>query len=103
MSHLRVPDPGKEPATFIARALHDRLPDLISGAGTLYVWSPGAIRAMKKSGRAFDWVDGCARIPLLAGEVPNAQVKADAEREVRTVDGVRGINNNLQVKNPPSP
>ena len=71
MSLLRVPDPGKEPATFIARALHDRLPDLISGAGTLYVWSPGAIRALKKSGRAFDWVDGCARIPLLAGEVPS--------------------------------
>ena len=42
-------------------------------------------------------------IVTLAGEVPNPQVKADAEREVRTVDGVRGINNNLQVKNPPSP
>jgi EAL domain-containing protein (putative c-di-GMP-specific phosphodiesterase class I) len=46
------------------------LPDRISGSGTLYVWSPGAIRAMKKSGRPFDWIDGCARIPLLAGEVP---------------------------------
>jgi hyperosmotically inducible protein len=42
-------------------------------------------------------------IVTLAGEVPNAQVKADAEREARSVDGVRGINNNLQVKNPPSP
>jgi hyperosmotically inducible periplasmic protein len=42
-------------------------------------------------------------IVTLAGEVPNARVKADAEREVRTVDGVRGINNNLQVKNPPTP
>ena len=42
-------------------------------------------------------------VVTLAGEVPNAQVKADAERETRTVDGVRGVNNNLQVKSPPSP
>ncbi|HEY3173348.1 MAG TPA: BON domain-containing protein [Thermoanaerobaculia bacterium] len=42
-------------------------------------------------------------IVTLAGEVPNAQVKADAERETRSVDGVRGVNNNLQVKSPPSP
>jgi hyperosmotically inducible periplasmic protein len=42
-------------------------------------------------------------IVTLAGEVPNAQVKADAEAETRTVDGVKGVNNNLQVKNPPTP
>ncbi len=42
-------------------------------------------------------------IVTLAGEVPNAQVKADADREARSVNGVKGINNNLQVKNPPSP
>jgi len=42
-------------------------------------------------------------IVTLAGQVPNADVKADAERETRSVDGVRGVNNNLQVKNPPSP
>ncbi|HEX9303029.1 MAG TPA: BON domain-containing protein [Thermoanaerobaculia bacterium] len=42
-------------------------------------------------------------VVTLAGQVPNAQVKADAEREARTVDGVRGVNNNLQVKNPPTP
>jgi len=42
-------------------------------------------------------------IVALAGEVPNAQVKAEAEREARSVDGVRGVNNNLQVKNPPTP
>ena len=42
-------------------------------------------------------------IVTLAGEVPNAQVKAEAEREARSVDGVRGVNNNLQVKNPPTP
>lgn len=42
-------------------------------------------------------------IVTLAGEVPNAKVKADAEREARSVDGVRGVNNNLQVKNPPTP
>ena len=40
-------------------------------------------------------------IVTLAGEVPNEQVKRDAEAEARTVEGVRGVNNNLQVSNPP--
>lgn len=42
-------------------------------------------------------------IVTLAGEVPNAQVKADAEAAVREVSGVKGVNNNLQVKSPPTP
>lgn len=42
-------------------------------------------------------------IVTLAGQVPNAQVKADAEAAVRSVKGVKGVNNNLQVKSPPSP
>jgi osmotically-inducible protein OsmY len=42
-------------------------------------------------------------IVTLAGEVPNAQVKADAEREARSVNGVKGVNNNLQVSSPPKP
>src|SRR5688572_14928652 len=42
-------------------------------------------------------------IVTLAGEVPNAQVKADAEAEVRKVAGVKGVNNNLQVSSPPRP
>jgi osmotically-inducible protein OsmY len=42
-------------------------------------------------------------IVTLAGEVPNAQVKADAEAAVREVNGVKGVNNNLQVKSPPTP
>lgn len=42
-------------------------------------------------------------IVSLAGEVPNAQVKADAEAEARSVSGVKGVNNNLQVSNPPRP
>jgi len=42
-------------------------------------------------------------IVTLAGEVPNAQVKADAERETRSVNGVKGVNNNLQVSSPPKP
>ena len=37
-------------------------------------------------------------IVTLAGEVPNAQVKADAEKEARMVNGVVKVNNNLQVK-----
>lgn len=40
-------------------------------------------------------------IVTLAGEVPNAEVKAAAEAEARSVDGVKGVNNNLQVSNPP--
>ncbi len=42
-------------------------------------------------------------IVTLAGEVANAEVKADAETEARSVDGVKGVNNNLQVKSPPTP
>jgi BON domain len=39
-------------------------------------------------------------VVTLAGEVPNAQVKAEAEREVRSVSGVVDVKNNLQVKAP---
>lgn len=40
-------------------------------------------------------------VVTLAGEVPNAQVKADAETEARSVHGVKSVKNNLQVSNPP--
>lgn len=40
-------------------------------------------------------------IVTLAGEVPNEQVKADAEAEARSVSGVKGVNNMLQVSSPP--
>lgn len=42
-------------------------------------------------------------IVTLAGEVPNEEVKRDAETEARSVEGVRGVNNNLQVSSPPRP
>jgi len=41
-------------------------------------------------------------IVTLAGEVPNAQVKGDAQTEARTVSGVVRVINNLQVKAPPT-
>ena len=41
-------------------------------------------------------------IVTLAGEVPNATVKADAQAEARSVDGVVRVINNLQVKSPPA-
>jgi osmotically-inducible protein OsmY len=41
-------------------------------------------------------------VVTLAGEVPNAQVKTEAEREARSVSGVTRVINNLQVKAPPS-
>src|SRR5919197_4579526 len=37
-------------------------------------------------------------VVTLAGEVPNAPVKAEAEREARSVSGVTRVINNLQVK-----
>jgi osmotically-inducible protein OsmY len=40
-------------------------------------------------------------IVTLAGEVPNAAVKADAQSEARMVSGVVRVINNLQVKSPP--
>lgn len=39
-------------------------------------------------------------VVTLAGEVPNPQVRIDAEKEARSVDGVVKVINNLQVKNP---
>jgi osmotically-inducible protein OsmY len=42
-------------------------------------------------------------VVTLAGEVPNATVKADAASETRKVSGVVKVINNLQVKSPPSP
>ena len=41
-------------------------------------------------------------VVTLAGEVPNQQVKVDAENEARSVKGVVRVVNNLQVKSPPS-
>jgi osmotically-inducible protein OsmY len=42
-------------------------------------------------------------VVTLAGEVPNDRVKADAEAEARSVNGVVKVINNLQVKTPPKP
>lgn len=42
-------------------------------------------------------------VVTLAGEVPNEQVKRDAEAEARSVSGVKRVHNNLQVSNPPRP
>ena len=39
-------------------------------------------------------------VVTLAGEVPNTQVKMEAEKEARSVDGVVRVINNLQVKVP---
>ncbi len=41
-------------------------------------------------------------VVTLAGEVPNASVKAEAEDEARSVKGVVRVINNLQVKTPPT-
>ena len=41
-------------------------------------------------------------VVTLSGEVPNADVKADAAAEARAVNGVVRVNNELQVKVPAS-
>jgi len=41
-------------------------------------------------------------VMTVAGETPNAQVKAEAEQEACSVAGVTRVINNLQVKAPPS-
>jgi len=41
-------------------------------------------------------------VVTLAGEVPNAKVKAEAEAEARSVKGVVKVINTLQVKTPPA-
>jgi len=41
-------------------------------------------------------------VVTLAGEVPNAAVKADAQTEARMVSGVVRVINNLQIKSPPA-
>jgi len=41
-------------------------------------------------------------VVTLAGEVPNAEVGAEAQREAHTVAGVTRVINNLQVKSPPT-
>jgi len=46
LSRVRAAIPP-EPASFIARALHRRLPDRIRGAGTLYLWVRRGRTALK--------------------------------------------------------
>lgn len=41
-------------------------------------------------------------VVTLAGEVPNAEVSADAQQEAGKVSGVVRVINNLQVKSPPA-
>jgi osmotically-inducible protein OsmY len=38
----------------------------------------------------------------LAGEVPNAKVKSEAQAEAKSVSGVKRVINNLQVTSPPT-
>jgi osmotically-inducible protein OsmY len=42
-------------------------------------------------------------VVTLSGEVPNEEVRREAEAEARSVDGVKRVHNNLQVSNPPRP
>ena len=75
MSRDTHPSALPEPANSIARALHQRLPERIRGAGTLYLWlRPGrsaarTTRCLRDAGRAHDAIDACLRVPLRESEV----------------------------------
>jgi EAL domain-containing protein (putative c-di-GMP-specific phosphodiesterase class I) len=64
-----------EPANSIARALHQRLPDRIRGAGSLYLWlRPGrpaarVLKSLRDAGRDHECVGTCVRIPLEENEM----------------------------------
>lgn len=72
MSRIASPV-SPEPATSIARALHQRLPDRIRGAGTLYLWprrsSARTLQALRAVGRAHEVIDCCVRVPLQETEL----------------------------------
>ena len=74
LSRIR-PSSSPEPASCIARALHQRLPDRIRGAGTLYLWlrrgrtALRVARRLASAGWEHDFIDACARIPLGNGDV----------------------------------
>jgi osmotically-inducible protein OsmY len=100
---------------FLGAALALVLVGLVAGCGTTQ--RPGeqiddaAIHTAVKAKLTADRFSNIVNIDInvtngvvtLSGEVPNAEVKADAEKEALTVDGVVRVNNNLQVKSPPSP
>ena len=48
-------------------------------------------------------VDVTNGVVTLAGEVPNEEVRREAEAEARSVEGVKRVNNNLQVSRPARP
>src|ERR1041384_2464872 len=95
-THLsRIPPsaPSQEPATFIARALHRRLPERIQGAGTLYLWlRPGRAAAriaakLREASREHALIEHCAKIPLgerevqiCTAELVDALAPGDAEQ-----------------------
>ena len=70
-----TPSAPPNPAKSIARALHQRLPERICGAGSLYLWPrPGrtaarATGALEGAARTHELIEPCLRIPLAASEV----------------------------------
>ena len=92
------------------------LAGLFLGAACTTTQSPGtqiddaSIHAAVKSKLTADRFSNIVNVDInvtngvvtLAGEVPNAQVKADAAAEAVSVKGVVRVVNNLQIKNPPT-
>ncbi|HTO77452.1 MAG TPA: BON domain-containing protein [Thermoanaerobaculia bacterium] len=92
------------------------LAGLLIGAACTTTQSPGtqiddaSIHAAVKTKLTADRFSNIVNVDInvtngvvtLAGEVPNAQVKADAAAEASSVKGVVRVVNNLQVKTPPA-
>ena len=70
-----TPSAPPEPSRSIARALHQRLPERICGAGTLYLWPrPGrasarTLQALGNASRPHQRVESCLSVPLGESEV----------------------------------
>ena len=87
LSRVR-PSVPSEPASFIARALHRRLPDRIRGAGTLYLWlrrgrtALRVARRLSANGREHEFIDACARIYDMKPVAPQRWERGEWEAPV---------------------
>jgi EAL domain-containing protein (putative c-di-GMP-specific phosphodiesterase class I) len=75
LTRHRAATPSTEPANFIARALHERLPERLQGDGLLFLWlregrnAKRVVRALRTGGFRHELVESCARVELRARQI----------------------------------